>query len=263
LLDNDGEIPALNLEALMECSRSQVGVALATGRRWSTTKRLLDRLNLWPWIDFAIINNGMVIQDLRQMKTLSQSVFPHPLALDITESLAGLGMDPILLSHLGEGQETDVWYRNVSLLNQDFIEKNRHQSQTWTDFEQLKSLDLVEILLIGFQEDLQVAQNKLQGFPVETALIRNTFYREWMLEITPKGVNKFSGATYLQTALGLSPDHTMAIGDSDNDLSLLQAAAHRVAMEDAPISLKNLAHRIAPSNHVGGMGLSVMEWLNA
>jgi 5-amino-6-(5-phospho-D-ribitylamino)uracil phosphatase len=262
LLDNDGELPKTNLQALSECASSQVSIALATGRRWSTTKRLLDRLSLWPWVDFAIINNGMVIQDLRKKQTLFQASFPPTLVRDIAESLANLHMDPVLLSHANEEGECDVWYRTLSLLNHDFIEKNHNQAGTWNDHEQLRRLSVVEILLVGFQSDLLKAQTLLQAFPVETALIRNSFYREWMLEVTPKGFNKFSGASFLQSHLGLTLGRTMAVGDSANDLPLFRAAGQRVAMAEAPDELKSLATHIAASNHVGGMGLSVLDWLS-
>ena len=54
---------------------------LATGRRWTTTRRLLDRLSLHGLADFAILNNGMVIKDLRTMQPLHLESFPLETAL--------------------------------------------------------------------------------------------------------------------------------------------------------------------------------------
>lgn len=261
LLDDDGNLPPSNREALMACRHAQVTVALATGRRWTTTRRLLDRLDLWPCVDFAILNNGMVIQDLRSATILSSHAFSSGDLLSVVDSLSALEMDPIVLAHSGDGEEPDVFYRTVSLMNGDFIDKNTAQSRQVAAFEALAPRRLVEILLVGSHGDLRRAELAVQAHPVETALIKNSFYREWMLEITPRGISKFSGARFLQNHVGVGAEATMAIGDSANDLPLLKAAQHGVAMAHAPDSLKSAAQFIAGSNHEGGMGAAVMAWM--
>jgi Cof subfamily protein (haloacid dehalogenase superfamily) len=262
LLDNEGGLPLPNLRALETCRHRQVTVTLATGRRWSTARKLLDRLNLWPWVDFAILNNGMVVQDLRSGKSLAAHAFSPALARNLSEGLAAMGMDPILLSHAQDGISPDVHFRSLSLLNEDFVAKNRQQSRAFSDWSDIAAQSLVEILLVGFKSDLEAAQAWLAQWPVETALIRNSFYREWMLEMTPKGFDKASGAAFLQGHLGIASQECMAIGDSANDLPLFRAADHSVAMEEAPEEVRMLAQRTTLSNQIGGMGLAVMEWLN-
>src|SRR5690606_1291048 len=61
LLDEANEIPPANRASLEELKRAGVPVVLATGRRWTTLKRVLDRLDLWNLVDYAIANNGAVI----------------------------------------------------------------------------------------------------------------------------------------------------------------------------------------------------------
>lgn len=263
LLDDDGNLPSANRDALLACRHAQVTVALATGRRWTTTRRLLDRLDLWSCIDFAILNNGMVIQDLRSATILSAHAFLPSDLFSIADHLAEMGMDPIVLAHSSDGLEPDVFYRSLSLMNGDFIDKNAAQSRQLPTFETLEDRRLVEILLVGPQDDLRRAEIAVQNYPVETALIKNSFYREWMLEITPRGISKFSGARFLQKHIGVEAEATMAIGDSANDLPLLKAAQHGVAMAHAPESLKAVAQAIAGNNHEGGMGAAVMQWIRS
>lgn len=262
LLDDDGELPARNREALAACRNSEVTVALATGRRWTTTRRLLDRLALWDAIDFAILNNGMVIQDLRRGGAIAAHAFALELTRDIADGLASLNMDPVLLSHGSDGVTPDVHYRGVSLLNQDFLDKNPAHARAYARIDDLRGMDIVEILLVGRYDDLRQAQSWLAALPVETALIKNSFYREWMLEVTPKGISKHSGAVFLQKHLGVHRASSMAIGDSANDLPLLRAAQHAVAMQHAPDEVKLAATLTAGPNHAGGMGEAVFAWLN-
>jgi Cof subfamily protein (haloacid dehalogenase superfamily) len=261
LLADDGSLPPANREALIACHNAQVTVALATGRRWSTTRKLLDRLDLWNWIDYAILNNGMVIQDLRRREIIATHSFQMDIVTDVSNRFEILGIDPIVLTHSNELGHPDVFYRTLSLMNGDFIDKNQEQSQQVSSYGAIGHRTLVELLLVGSYEDLARAQNALTGLPVETALIKNTFYREWMLEITPQGISKYSGAAFLQDRIGAATHQTMAIGDSANDIPLLRAAHHGVAMDHAPENLKLLAKTIALPNQDGGMGMAVLDWL--
>jgi len=261
LLDDGGELPALNRNALEASRREGVFVALATGRRWSTTKRLLERLDLAPLVDYAIMNNGMVVKDLRRDAVLQAHAFPLSTVIQVIERWNSLGYEPIVLSHSRNGLEPDIFYRTLSLMNGDFIEKNPGQGRLIDGVENIMGLDLVELLLLGPHPELLHAEKSLFGLPVETALIKNSFYREWMLEITPLGISKLSGALFLQEKLGVGKQGTMAIGDSANDLPLLEAAGHAVAMAHAPEGLKARAHAVAGDNPSGSMGQAVMAWL--
>ena len=53
------------------------------------------------------------------------------------------------------------------------------------------------------------------------------------IEINPRGVNKGAALTALAEHLGISMAQVMAIGDNDNDVSMLEAAGFGVAMGNA------------------------------
>ena len=46
----------------------------------------------------------------------------------------------------------------------------------------------------------------------------------WLVEATARGVDKGSGLLRLCDILGIDPQRVMAIGDSENDIPMLQAA---------------------------------------
>ena len=72
------------------------------------------------------------------------------------------------------------------------------------------------------------------------------------IELTPVGVNKGSALKMLALMQDLKLDQIMAIGDSLNDMALLQEAGIGVAMETAPDDLKDVADVIVPSSDQGG-----------
>src|SRR5690606_26200064 len=113
LLDGHNEIPPANRAALEHLKARGVPVVLATGRRWTTLKRVLDRLALWPLDDYAILNNGAVVKDLKTGALLHHEAFGPGARVAAADGLATLGWDPIALAYMPEGGP-DVFHRRLS-----------------------------------------------------------------------------------------------------------------------------------------------------
>jgi Cof subfamily protein (haloacid dehalogenase superfamily) len=257
LLADDGTLPADNRAALAHCRAQGVLTCLATGRRWTTCRRLLDRLDLAGLIDYCILNNGMLVKRVADDRTLFRRDFPLDLLLRLAEHLNAAGLDPIVLGHNPDGKTIDVFYRNECLLNGDFIAKNEGHARRVSDWRELAGEHLVELVLIGQRADLEAAAARLEGLAVETAILRNTYYLEYMLEITPKGVSKLLGADELLSHLGLTRLQAVAIGDSDNDLALLAGIPMSIAVANADPRVLAVAQEVTAGNAEAGFALAV------
>ncbi len=64
------------------------------------------------------------------------------------------------------------------------------------------------------------------------------------LDLTPPGVSKASALEALRRQLGVYPDHTVAIGDGFNDISMLEWAGTSTAMGNAPEAVRAAADLI-------------------
>lgn len=62
-----------------------------------------------------------------------------------------------------------------------------------------------------------------------------------LIDILPRGKNKATGADVLRKALGLDWDEVCAFGDAENDLTLLNAVPHSVAMANAMPEVARMA----------------------
>lgn len=73
------------------------------------------------------------------------------------------------------------------------------------------------------------------------------------IEISHEGMHKGSALTKISQLLNIPLEHIMAVGDSMNDIHLLQEAGYGVAMGTAPAALKDIADAVVPSADDNGL----------
>jgi hypothetical protein len=75
----------------------------------------------------------------------------------------------------------------------------------------------------------------------------------FFLEFATAGVSKGSGLDFLSDHLGFSKAQTVAVGDGENDLELVDWGGYGVAVANADPRVKALADWICPSAEVEGV----------
>ena len=80
-------------------------------------------------------------------------------------------------------------------------------------------------------------------------------------EISKAGVTKREGLEFLAHYLGTDLEHTMAMGDSENDLSMINAAGIGVAMGNASDDVKSVADYITTTNNEDGVGAAIKNFI--
>lgn len=79
----------------------------------------------------------------------------------------------------------------------------------------------------------------------------------FFLEVTPKGVSKGAALTQLAAKLNLDVSEIMAIGDEQNDLSMIELAGTGVAMGNAIDKVKAAAQYISADNDHDGVAQAI------
>lgn len=79
------------------------------------------------------------------------------------------------------------------------------------------------------------------------------FSNDQYLEILPKGIDKGDAILFLEKYLSVPHSNTYAAGDADNDISMIKAAAHGIAMANASDNVKAAADIVTEldNNHNG------------
>ena len=81
-------------------------------------------------------------------------------------------------------------------------------------------------------------------------------------EIVPKGFSKASGIDYMVKHLGLSKKDTVAMGDSNNDLTMLMAVNTAIAMERSSEGVLKIADYVTTDVNKDGI-YNALKWLGA
>ena len=123
------------------------------------------------------------------------------------------------------------------------------------DFNRISALDLgreaAEVMAARFSSDPDV-------HAVKSYLPYNGL---WAVDFTHAQVNKAVGAAWATRTMDIRLHQAAAVGDSFNDLPLLEACGVRVVMGDAPAALKAIAHFVAPSVEEDGLAVAIEEYL--
>ncbi|UXA08931.1 HAD hydrolase family protein [Mycobacterium sp. SMC-2] len=107
-----------------------------------------------------------------------------------------------------------------------------------------------EVLVAVDGEHAAAVAEAIGELGMDYQLIRN----RGALMVLPAGITKGTGLSALLDKLGLSPHNTVAVGDAENDLSLLATAEVGAAVADAVPSLRRFADVVL--DQPGGAGVA-------
>jgi hydroxymethylpyrimidine pyrophosphatase-like HAD family hydrolase len=94
-----------------------------------------------------------------------------------------------------------------------------------------------------------------EAHPDEVSLhvIRSPRYLDWMCEIAPAGVTKWSGVAAVAGQWGITAAEICAVGDDVNDLPMIRAAGLGLAMGNAVPEVQAAADRVVGTHDGAGL----------
>ena len=81
------------------------------------------------------------------------------------------------------------------------------------------------------------------------------------IEITSPDADKGRALSWLAQSMGIRHEQVMAIGDSNNDVSMLKMAGVGVAVANAVDSAKQAAEHVTASNNEHGVGKAIRDFV--
>lgn len=259
LLNSQKHLSPGNKEALRICAAQGIQIVPTTGR---TVSGIPEELRAIPGIRYAITTNGAVIEDMKEEKALDTRMIPWEQAVEILRIVDHFRVmyDPYIdrrgiterrfydhLSEYGLGDEL-----------QEMVRKTRDVHDNIIDYVE-KSKKPVEKINLFFPEKEERTRARKVLETCEDLLITSSMPLN--LELNAPGATKGAAITRLAAHLGLSQEQTMAMGDGENDFSMILAAGIGVAMRNGRPDLLKAADYITDTNDEDGVAAAIYHFV--
>lgn len=249
LLNDRKEISAGNRAALEKALAMGHRVVIATGRPLSSAIAKSVELGLTEEGCYVIAYNGGVVYDVHAGKTIFERLIPARTACDIARLVDSHNVhvqtyahDAVLVSPRWEDAELKRYCSVISIGH-----------RVLPDFPEKLELDVPKVLAVSF--DNHAVLEPLYS------LIRQQFFdvvdcffsSDALLEIVPKGMNKGEAVRSMCKRLDIPVGNSVAVGDAENDLTMIAAAGVGVCMANGSAPVKAIADYITQrdNNHDG------------
>ncbi len=253
LLNSQNDISLRTKNAIDKAKDKGVNIVLATGRILESAKIFADELKLSNPI--LACNGAIIIDKYRNV------IYNRPVEIDLAKKVMNLG------------REYDIYYH---FYNEEFLFSNKYvkgiadyysgKSQRIDiklfkdDNEILENKDLNIFKFLFIDNDMDKLNNLRKDFAAIEGL---NITKSWEnnLEVMDFRASKGIGLEYLCNEMNISQDQVIAIGDSENDLTMLAFAGLGVAMGNGDEVVKLKSDYITATNDEDGVAKVIEKFI--
>ncbi len=242
LLNREKTVSPRNKKALRNAMNKGVHIAVATGRIYVSAKFYARLLNI---ITPIIASNGAIIREGHTNKTIFKSVLSPDVAIRMIELCREKGLFCHLFSDntvfteriINVSSRYSEW--NESLEDEDKI--NIEVVDKLEEVVKNEKNEIVKAVVVDSNEDsLRYVRNSLN----DTGLANISQSLKGNMEVMNKGISKGNAIKILCEIYGIDKSEVIAIGDNENDISMIEYAGLGVAVGNAAESVKEKADYI-------------------
>lgn len=238
LLKNDTEVSEGNKIAIKRAVEKGVQFVICTGRGLFGVERFLEQLGLIGRNGYVICQNGGAVYNLKDM------------SLEIRESFSPKIYAPVV--ELARELDLELYYYDDRIF---IAERETERVKRYCEVmgsgvkimrDPLKYTgEFTKSLITGERDKLLLLQKKVESMAGEE--LDCFFSSKIFMEVVKKGVSK--GNVMVETAkkAGIPIQSVIAVGDSDNDISMIKKAGLGVAVANAWPEVKEIADFVTES----------------
>lgn len=254
LLTKEKKLTNYNKEQIKKFRELGGHFVIATGRPISGVLNLIDELDLHKESDATVTYNGGVIRLNNSKEILNMTTISGKIVKELYKESLRLGTYFHFFSKDG------ILYTPEKNPYTAVEEKINHLDAIVVDpITFIKDDDkFIKAMMVGENEVLNYARDNLDKKFMGLAIVRSSLI---FLEFQDYNVSKGNGLKFLKEYYNLKDDETMALGDEENDLSMIKEAYFGVAMDNAVKVVKDNAQFITKSNEESGVGFAIKKIL--
>lgn len=260
LFDNNSLISPGNLKAIRAASGHGIHVVISTGRPLEGIP-----LDLFKdtGISYAITANGSAIYEIATKNCLYEDAMDTDLVVPVIRYLLtrDIHMDAFIG---GKGYTPIQCVANAQKLTvpasiKKYIITTRTRVDDLVGFIEQNHLRVQKMTLNFYPDEhgILIDREEVRTFLTSNPALATVCGGYNNLEFTRKDASKGIALKRLAGLLSIPVESTMAIGDTENDLSIIQAAGIGVAMGNAADHIKENADYVTTSNTEDGVAAAI------
>jgi len=273
VLDVDGTVTTSRHEvadatcvAVRRVLDAGVRVMLATGRRYRDALPVATRLGLGMPLVTA---SGALVKHPAGHETLHRATFAAGAIERVIALTIAAGHEPVLYTDsFAEGfdfycRRLDVEGPELGRGLRGYHDRNVGLAAVRPDLDTSPPEGVFAGFAMGDQREMVALEAALEEAcpgQLSVHILRSPRYRDWLCEIAPVGVTKWSGVMSVARNLGIDAAEICAVGDDVNDLPMIRGAGLGVAMGNGRPEVIAAADRVVATNDAGGI-VEVAEML--
>lgn len=241
LIGDDLILRDRTVEAVRAAVRRGVLVSLCTGRMASSALGFAHELGLRePIVAYqgALIRSMTPRGSSRVGRMLVHTPLGAPVAREVIRWAQARGLDPhvnhlerfIIAAGDPNAEDYSAFLGARAELVPDLVESIDHP--------------VSKVLAVGGEAAVLAAYD--EGRSLFAGRADLTISHPRFLELLAPGVSKARAVRWLARRAGVPMEQTMAIGDQRNDMEMIAAVGHGVAMPSAPAEVRAVARHVAP-----------------
>ena len=247
LLNDEKEISDKNRRAIEELRRRGHVVVISTGRALPSAKRQAKRLKLTGKGCYIICYNGGQIYDTEQDTLIYQKSVPMKYVRSVFDDARqfGISVQTYTDTHVITEQDNASLHQYVAIQQLPYLVVD--------DVVSALEHEPAKVLALDYQDPSHVTEFRSFMTPRYQGKLDIYLSHPALMELVPLGVNKGNAVRFLCDYLGIPLERSVAAGDAENDLTMIQAAHVGAVMCNGEQLLKDQADYITQSdnNHDG------------
>ncbi len=264
LLTDDKNITKENIEILEMLNNKSVEIIIATGRRYWSAKNFVDKLNFNLVI---MANNGNIVRRVSDDEVLV-SKYLNKNDFDILIKMGKKrGLHPIVhVNHYDEGYDILVEFSSNKGSHSEYLHKNLERYKEINDILNYKASKALVVCYFDLYERLLDFQHKLHNeYPdkYNSHIMNNSTTVGPILEIMNPLGSKWNSIKEYARDRNIKIEEIIAIGDDNNDITMVKGAGLGIAMKNSCREVKEVADIVTDKcNNESGVAYELKKIFN-
>ncbi len=252
LIGEDYDLSERTIATITAARAAGIHVVIVTGRMFRSVRRYCE----WAGLDDLVVcYQGAVVADPISGRFLRHVTIPLELA---RETIAAI--------------EQDGFGLNCYVDDNLYVSTMTPEARRYADFQQIPIetvgdlLDWLDkpptkLVVIGDPEALDGLGERLRERFADRLYVSKSL--PFFLEVASPEVSKGAGLGFVAEQLGFTAEETVAFGDGENDIELLDWAGYAVAVANADVRVLSRADFVCPPVNEEGVAQTIEAMLAA